>query len=250
MKKSILAAVSALFISASSFAQTLYDGSLNGGTETPADQSFVYLADFIFGSQAVQSASGGVTTLDTSAVNNILAGYFYSSPVPLTRSAGYALSFSIGINSESHGSGDRAGFSIIAVSSDLLGIELAFWEDEIWAQSTSFTHAEGTAFDTSSITDYSLEILGSAYSLSANSTEILSGSLRDYSQTPISFPLPVTPYQVANLIFFGDDTSSAQSSAGITHIALQANPVPEPSVMAMALIGFAWIMRAVRRRKS
>ncbi len=46
---------------------TLYDGSLGGGTQTPDDQEFSYSALVLPPQtvQASQSASGGVTSLDT-----------------------------------------------------------------------------------------------------------------------------------------------------------------------------------------
>ena len=37
--------------------------------------------------------------------------------------------------SETHSTNDRAGLSLIVLSSDLRGIELGFWTNEIWAQS-------------------------------------------------------------------------------------------------------------------
>jgi len=52
------------------------------------------------------------------------------------------LSFTVQVVEEYHadsdkdgdGVGDRAGFSVIALSSDAQGIEVGFWKDQIWAQ--------------------------------------------------------------------------------------------------------------------
>ena len=53
-----------IFVS-SAQAVVLYDGSLGGGNETPDDQGWWYITNPETGSSAMQSASGGVTTLDT-----------------------------------------------------------------------------------------------------------------------------------------------------------------------------------------
>jgi hypothetical protein len=125
---------------------------------------------------------------------------------------------------ETHISPDRAGFSLLVVSSDKRGIELGFWIDEIWAQeggsSWPFTHAEGAAFTTTSdLIDYRLIVLGERYTLTANGTTVLSGPLRDYTLAPPP-PLPANPYTTPNLIFLGDDTSSARAKIKFRYAAV------------------------------
>src|SRR5262249_6811999 len=124
------------------------------------------------------------------------------------------------------GLGDRAGFSVIALSSDTRGIELGFWEDQIWAQEAGaaeppegalFTHAESAPFDTAShLTDYTLTIRGDDYELSSAGVAILHGRLRDYT----TFEGPVNPYRTPNFIFLGDDTGSARALIRLAYVAL------------------------------
>jgi hypothetical protein len=208
-------------------AQTLYDGSL--GT-LPAAQGWKTL--IVGGTETI---GGGATTLDTTALGNSGRGGYARTDLLLNATAGYTLQFDIQLLGEAHANNDRAGFSIIALSSDKKGIELGFWQDEVWAQSDSpvlFQHAEGAAFDTTAaLTRYDLRILGSAYSLSVNGgpTPLLSGSLRDYSAFG-------TPYDTPNFLFLGDDTGSAQGSVRLAHVALAA-AAPEPTTLPLILAG-------------
>jgi hypothetical protein len=149
---------------------------------------------------------------------------------------------------------DRAGYSMIVVSDDpTFAIELGFWDDEVWAYDAplsangNFTHAEGAAFDTTAaLRDYVLTIQGNGYTLTAanpgGNDLTLSGDLRDYTiwagvdllenvDIPPLPPLPglpaipneliLQPYKVPNLMFFGDDTSSAESSIELVSLSLE-----------------------------
>lgn len=213
----------------------LYDAAL--GT-TPDAQGFFYLTSPFSGAQATQQYSDGATVLDTTPVRAELAGYFGRSEVvpTLERAAGFRLSFEVQLISEAHdgsdrdgdGREDRAGFSVLVLSDDGLGIELAFWEGEIWAQEggdseppagTLFTHAEGAAFDTTAApTRYALEVLGSRYALLVDGLTLLEGPLRDYS----AFSGPVDPYETPNLVFLGDDTSSAQALVRLGDVSVES----------------------------
>ncbi|MCI0644585.1 MAG: hypothetical protein L0346_06880, partial [Chloroflexi bacterium] len=112
----------------------LYDGSL--GT-LPADQGFLFV---VFPSGPTQTISNGGVILDTSATHSYYAGYFgQEALVPtLDQTEGFTVTFAASVLSETHASNDRAGFSIIVLSDDsggtepVVGIELAFWSDEIW----------------------------------------------------------------------------------------------------------------------
>lgn len=193
----------------------LYEGSLNTGT--PDTQGFLYLTNPLLGVHATQSFTTPVTTLDTTLQMSDYAGYF-AVPVlypPLDRVGGYQVLFTVQVMTETHISRNRAGFSLLVMSSDKRGIELGFWADEIWAQeggaSQPFTHAEGTTFTTTAdLTSYRLSVLGNSYTLAADGSTVLSGTLRDYTLAPPP-PLLLNPYNTPNLIFLGDDTSSAQA---------------------------------------
>jgi len=65
--------------------------------------------------------------------------------------ARFQVNFTVQVDDESHSNDNRAGFSIILLSDDARGIELAFWENEIWAQNDDttgglFKRGEGTIF--------------------------------------------------------------------------------------------------------
>ncbi|MHC4623353.1 MAG: choice-of-anchor Y domain-containing protein [Planctomycetota bacterium] len=226
-------------------AVVLYDGSLGAGDQTPSGQGWWYLTDPISGALATQSASGGITTLDTTPVISESAGYF-STPLMLTldRSGdGYTVRFDTRIVSETHNNDDRAGFSVLALSSDLKGVEIAFWPNEIWAQLDAplFTHGEGATFDTTAgLVQYDLAINGDSYALYADGSMTLQGALRDYSAH--SHPV----YSMPNILFFGDDSSSAAGVSQLAYIEVLDSAVPEPSTILLLALGGALLSR--RRR--
>jgi hypothetical protein len=200
----------------------LYDGSL--GT-LPGAQGFAYVA---YPSGPTQTISNGGTILDTTAANSYYAGYFTQSALmpTLDHTAGYTVTFTARVLAETHASNDRAGFSIIVLGDDdggtetVQGIELAFWEGEIWAQEDDplFTHGEGVAFATTTTTSYELAILDSAYTLYGDGTAILAGPIRDYTAFS-GFP---DPYETPNFLFLGDDTSSARARLKLDYVAVAA----------------------------
>jgi Ca2+-binding RTX toxin-like protein len=203
--------------------------------------------------------SGGTNLNTTSSYLNY-AGFFNNTQI-LNNNAGYTLSFTAQVLAESRnpdtadknkdGKDDRAGFSLLVVNSGFgnQAIELGFWEDRIWAQEdgttqlnpalepddaplsnfrTLFTQAEstltftGAALDTKTkAVNYDLTVLGDNYNLFADGTKILSGKLRNYS----AFNKNPDPYQTPNLIFFGDDTISAQANINLSKVAITSyNP--------------------------
>jgi hypothetical protein len=213
----------------------LYDGALN---TLPDAQGFTFLAL----SSVSPTVSGGATILDTSGSKSTFAGYF-SKPTPqlvLDRVIGYTVSFTAQVELEDHagsdknsdGIDDRAGFSLIVLSSDKRGIELGFWKDRIWAQeggagSTLFTQAEHAPFDTQSEpTPYTLIVQAETYTLSSNGTPILSGNLRDYTAATGL----INPYATPNLLFLGDDTSSASAKIQLAYVAAGPINAPEPTL--------------------
>jgi hypothetical protein len=228
----------------------LYDGSL--GTGTPDKQGFSYLTRAVTPPLlAAQRFADGVTTLTTTLQTSDMAGYIARADrLPaLDRSKGFVVVFSVQVAAEEHagsdkngdGVGDRAGFSLIVLSSDTRGIELAFWPDEIWAQNdgaaepppndnTLFTHGEGVRFDATQMTDYVLMVKGEAYSLLHERQQILSGRLRDYR------PYGQFPYILPNFLFLGDDTSTASATIRLAHVGVlvesdgvPVTPTPKPS---------------------
>ena len=190
----------------------------------------------------VSSAGAGIgAVFDTTPTNSPRVGYAnyipLLTPLPahsLDRMTGVTLDFGLQVGAEAHTNANRSGFSIIVVTDDLFGVELAFWQDagagigEVWAQEVGFSHAEGAAYDTSStLTNYSLEILGSGYSLLAGGTPLLSGALRNLSGVA-----SLDVYAIPNYIFLGDNTTSARSRVMLGDITLTTVPLP-PSIALM-----------------
>ena len=221
----------------------LYDGSAGG---TPSAQGWLYQTSA--NPSATQVEAGGITTLDTTIQQVDQAGYgrmpLLGSPV-LDRTAGYTIVIDMGIVSESHqvddrdgdGVDDRAGFSVIAIGGDLLGIELAFWADEVWAYeyedvggSFDFTHSEGAAFDTTgSMRRYYLGVQGTGYQLFVGDTLLLAGGLRDYSGKGL-------PYSMPSFLFLGDDATKAGAEARLAYVAHVDSLVPEPATLSLLLV--------------
>ncbi|MCW3096429.1 MAG: putative exosortase interaction protein [Chthonomonadaceae bacterium] len=255
----LLAAANAGF--AQSF--TLYDGT-SGVTPDNATWGWNYLST---GGSATKTAVGGVTTLDSTASDGISAGFSTvtsgrSTPFVLNNAAGYTVGFDIQVNSENHsnanadknadGLADRSGVSLIVLGSDHKGVEMAFWQDEIWTQQDSplFIHNTVSERDqgaglTNLLTHYNLTVQGSSYSLSnAGGTVLLTGSLRDY----FGNGAPSLPYATPNFLFLGDDTTSANGSVGIGRVTVTL-ATPEPGVWTLLASGLIGTGLLWKRRK-
>jgi hypothetical protein len=213
----------------------LYDAT--AGT-APSSQGWLYNNP----AGATQTMNTGFVNLDTTSANSVQAGYGRTTPVSLNVNTGFHLRFDAQVVGESHsGSTDRAGFSIIAIGSGLSGIELGFWTDRVFAQTDSplFTHGEEGLFDTTAMTHYDLLMLSSGYQLFSNGNLITSGALRNY--TASLFPV----YHVANGLFLGDDTTSAQANVNLALVEMET--VPEPATIVLTAGALAGLF--LRRRK-
>ncbi|MCE9619941.1 MAG: hypothetical protein K8R92_08525 [Planctomycetes bacterium] len=217
MMRTFITSLSLLALCASALAQTvLYDAA--GG------QKVSQFGGWFVNPLSLESYSSGSTLYNTLSNNSVQGGFSRFGPT-LSRSAGFSLDFTIKVDSETHDGANgpnRSGVSVIVITSDLQGIELAFWPDRVWAQSgPAFTKAEEGFFNTTAaLTTYRLRIVGSGYQLLANGEVVLAGELRNYS----SFG---TPYNIANFMFFGDDTTSARGNFRTTRITLgpaESNP--------------------------
>lgn len=245
----------------------LYDTSPSPA-EKPEDQAWMtYFYDFLTGSNPGTSAVTGVgVSMDSTGDLGDAAGFFnhgvsitllppsYSwtlknpdFPV-LDRDEGFRLSFELLIRDEDHLTGNpRAGFSVLLLGDDLLGIELGFWENEIWSQGNADFDAKGESavFDTTAASIlYELTILDSDYLLSAGGTDLLTGALRDYSAAN---PFP-DPYETPNMLFLGDDTGSAGADFTLGRITMTTGPfdLPVPATGLLLAGGLVWLGR--RRR--
>ncbi|NJR40937.1 MAG: hypothetical protein HC781_21480, partial [Leptolyngbyaceae cyanobacterium CSU_1_4] len=176
--------------------------------------------------------------VNTTADEDIYAGYsnyntsgtlINAASPTLNATTGYSVSFDLQVLADANTNPNRAGFSLLVVSQDSTqAIELAFQRlspttGNIFAQNTAFNAAESTAFNTSQKTDYRVEVLGSAYTLFANNTAILTGTLRDYTAFTPPANFPFDPYEKPSLIFLGDDTTSAQGTFNLSQVVVQTD---------------------------
>lgn len=218
---------------------TLYDAT---GNQAPSAFGWT-LAGFGSFTESIANDRATLTTAGTPDLNR--AGYSRLTPFSLDRNTGYELTFDLRLLAESHQSNDRAGLSLTIIGNDLLGIELGFWTDRIWAQNEGatkpprFTQAESAAFDTTQRTIYRLLIRDSTYLLSAGNTTILTGALRNYSPEGL-------PYSVTNFLFVGDNSTSA--SATTEWYAATLSDIPEPST-ALLCAAAVLLLAALRSSK-
>ncbi|MGJ3252000.1 MAG: PPC domain-containing protein [Elainellaceae cyanobacterium] len=163
----------------------------------------------------------GANSLDDLDVDFNLVNSLF--PV-LDASVGYTLEFTLTLNSETSGA-NRAGFSLIMMNNTAQGVELAFKGDRIFAQSANFTEVATESAPLSSIgraINYTLDVSDTNYELFADGTSLFSGLLRDFNFDPALSdpPLPFSPYDRLNFLFFGDNTDQGHADFTLGPISL------------------------------
>jgi hypothetical protein len=206
-----------------------------------------------------ESISNGAV-VDTTVDRTIYAGYsnygisgalVNANSPRLDNTTGYSLSFDLQVLADANTNPSRAGFSVLLVGQDpTKAIELAFQRltattGQIFAQSSTFVAAEAIAYDTNQKTDYTVSVLGNSYKVFANGSQILTGALRDYSGFTPPANFPADPYEQANLVFLGDNSTVAQGSFKLTQVVMQTENrlryVPNANTSGNATISFrAW----------
>jgi hypothetical protein len=236
----------------------LFDAQL--GT-APASQGWTFVADPILNNSVTQTVGSQHTALDTRNPMTDRGGYFVRNPLfptiahplmpTIDRTVGFTIEFDLRIEVENHTTGpsgddngdgldDRAGYALIVISSDTQGIELSFWNNRIWAQeddfagpSRLFTQAEGSPLDTTAgIIRYQLQMFGSTYRLIRDSgvASILTGRVRDYG----NFMGTIDPYEIANFLFLGDNTTRGESLSQLAGV--RAGSLPSMCMETNALV--------------
>ncbi len=229
----------------------LYDGAVQGSAASLSPRLFYFALGtetYLPGDQA--------TNFDTTFDNSFQGGYTgVSAPdfPTLDRVIGYTVSFSLEILSESFTNSQRAGFSVIVVSSDVgagvpSSVEIGFQANRVFAQADTPLFGAPSAAESTfnpvgvGYVDYDLQVLGGGFNLFANGSSILSGSLQDYTAFG-GFP---DPYETPNFVFFGDDTTSAQADINFRSAAIEVNQTPEPATWLLSGLGLAAL--ALKRR--
>lgn len=243
----------------------LYDGIQQ--TVTPDKFQPTWLAYAASGGSQQYSPIDQAVRFDTTASMGYQGGYSNHLFAPvnagfptLNRHFGYSVGFRLEMLSESSNPNKtepRAGFSIIAVSSDVgsgtaSSIEIGFRNGSVFSQNDTFTAVaeENSGFNPVGIgmVDYRLQVLGSSYELWAGELLVLSGGLRDYTgfEPPFGFP---DPYEIPNYLFLGDNTTSAQADILLQRITVSAATVPEPSSLALLACGLLAAVAVARHRR-
>jgi hypothetical protein len=207
------------------------------GSSVPSSQG--WFGPFA-GTQTLDAA--GFVTLDTTAPAVVQGGYGLIEPLLTSTAPGVRLDFTVKLDSETHNSNDRAGFSVIVTDQTKHGIEIGFWSDRVWAQQLGFTHGAEALFNTGALADYSLTVIGGTYTLAAGGTSLLSGSTLFYDAPGLPPPFSNIPYRTANILFLGDDTSSANAKFDLKSVSI--SPAPEPAISLLLCVGFALLVLA------
>lgn len=246
--------------------ETLYDGTVQ--ETTPDLYTPTWLAFGGFSTNQAYDSVNDATRLNTTSFVSIMGGYANHSPAgqlvnagfpELNRQLGYKIAFSLRMVSESLTSASRAGFSIIAVGSDAASgvassIEIGFQSGRVFSQSDDFGLAvadENTSFNPvgSNFINYELAVYGSSYQLTADANVILTGTLHDHFDHNINWP--VSPYQIPNFLFLGDDTTSASAEILLRSVKVEATTVPEPAswlLFGLGALGLVvWRHRRISR---
>lgn len=156
------------------------------------------------------------TILDTTANLGIQRGWLNVVQAGLDPFKRPRVTFDLRVVAESHSNADRAGVSVIVTCSDKKGVEISFWQNEVWAQDDSplFTHGEGAPLDTTAhgsgrggLRRYTLVFDRSRYWLTVDGQPLLSGPRKDYR----AFTGNPDPYEIPNVLWVGDDTQSASA---------------------------------------
>lgn len=174
----------------------------------------------------------------------------------LDPASGFDLTWTFRLDGEDHsGNPNRAGFSVTLIGANTKGIEVGFQSNRIFAQNDAsggglFTAGENTtdAATIALLSDFNtwtLSIGNSGYVLKQGGTDVLAGSLRDYSGY---VGLGQDAYRTANFLFLGDNTTSAGAQVTLRDVAVSAVPEPEITTLLFVGLGLIAAMRNYRRR--
>ncbi len=177
----------------------------------------------------------------------------------LNQNNGYSIFFDVAVNTTTNNSDDRGSFTVLAISSNLKGIELDFDVDRIFAQSdtvpdgsivSEFKRAETAAFTISNNTSYELKIDNFGYELFTNGSSLLSGNLRDYEYdiTATDPVLPFNPYETESFLFLGDLTDRASGEFTLNSVAVTTSvPFNFSPTLGLIISGMGLFWKRIRK---
>ena len=260
--RALIALLFAATLSPTARSQTtvLYDGSSN---VTPSDPSWGWIYAGI--GTVTPPGGSGYTQLTTMTSDAFQAGFSKTAPANLYASLGWRVRFDLQLTAEDHsnsagdknadGLSDRSGVSLIALGADHLGVELGFWNNEIWTQQQSpifihdtvneraFLNTTASGSGSAGLIRYDLVVNGPSYYLYVNGSSLpsLTGQLKNYTAGPVIYNQP-------NFLFIGDDTTSARGAFSLSRVELTA--VPESSTVAFIIASGIALIVSFRRRRA
>ncbi|MDJ1183561.1 PFE-CTERM domain-containing protein [Roseofilum casamattae] len=217
-----------------------------------------------------ETVVGGGVQIDSDVGSAEYAGYSNYNPLTssfvnsggsapsgysLDPTTGYSIFFNATLNSTTSNSNDRGAFTVIATSVGQQSIEISFENNLVFAQNNNFTRGESAAFTTSTNANYELRVSGSSYQFFANSSQLLSGSLRNYLSDPANSmpPLSFDAYTIENFIFFGDSTGQEDGVYTLGAASVQTNtagvPFEFPAWTGILMMGIGTVVYQFRRQK-
>ena len=209
---------------------SLYDATLND--ELPDVQSeHILLTSYQDMGTASYMTEGSIsfTRIDTTTSNNTRYGY-YLRTVDMDRTQGVNISFRVRLSSITATYEERGAFAVHINTSDKMGLKLYFRSDEIFSSGTDFLRRVSTSYDTGSFVNYNLYISADSFTLSANSTVILSDTL-------VNFPDDSIYYHAYPYIAFRDSTTVASGIIDIASLSAYGDGVgsllPDPEPVAV-----------------
>ncbi len=184
-------------------------------------------------------SGNGYVTLDTTASMSIHAGWLLTSPVTLDRTVGYDATWNLQLVSESHSSDNsRAGLSVIVLGNDDNGVELGYWNNEIFAYNddSGFSIGESATVNTAAMNSYDLHVIG---------VRTLGETARWSCRNPCATIAAGLPYNLPDTLWVGDDTTRGESVSNWASFSV--NPAPEPAAWLSLGAGLLLLRRRAKR---
>jgi hypothetical protein len=189
------------------------------------------------------SIIGGSGSIDSITLDPVSASFPALNP-----DLGFSVTFDLTILDEESVDANRAGFSLVLVTSDVnREIEIGFRENGLFAQNQGFQAGTFVPLDLTQQQAFSLEVAGSSYSLSAGGADVLSGSLLNYDFDPTTssppFPAEANPYNIPSFLFFGDNTDQAHAEFTLGKITVAVNEAIAPGTADVSFFDYEQFVR-------